>query len=114
MNDTTQGSKRRRARMHVYFERCGGFAGLRLSTTVDSDTLTHEDQQLLADMVAASDFFQVPPQIIAPSPGPDRFQYKITIESGDKRHTVVVDEQVVPSALRPLTKWLTGRLFDKK
>ncbi len=99
--------------MHIHFERVGGFAGLRLSTTVDSDTLRREDQQLLADMVAASDFFHLPSQITAPSPDPDRFQYKITVESQDTQHTVVVDEQATPSTLRPLIKWLTGRLFAK-
>ncbi|MGZ4848610.1 MAG: protealysin inhibitor emfourin [Halobacteriota archaeon] len=98
--------------MHVCFERSGGFAGMRLSTTIESDSLTHDDQQRLADMVAASDFFHLPPHITAPSPGPDRLHYTITIESEDKRHTVVVDEQVVPATLRPLIKWLTGRLFD--
>jgi hypothetical protein len=98
--------------MRVYFERFGGFAGLHLSTTVDSDTLTHEEQQLLADMVAASDFFHLPSQITTPSPGPDRFQYKIAIESADQRHTVIVNDEVIPSTLRPLIKWLTGRAFD--
>lgn len=101
-----------RAAMRIYFERFGGFAGLHLSTAVDSETLTHEDRQLLADMVAASDFFHLPAQITAPSSGPDRFQYKIEIESADKRQAVIVDEQVIPSTLRPLIKWLTGRIFD--
>ena len=99
--------------MRVYFERFGGFAGVHLSTTVDSRALTHEDQQLLAHMVAASDFFHLPPQIKTPSPGADRFQYEITIESENKRHSVVVDEQAIPSTLRPLITWLTVRLFAK-
>jgi hypothetical protein len=37
---------------------------------------------------------------------PDRFQYRLTIQDGDRQHQITVGETAVPSSLRPLLDWL--------
>lgn len=94
--------------MRVSFERTGGFAGMRVSATIDSEVLSPEEERKLRDMVEATDFFQLPPMLLTPTPGADRFVYRLTVESDGQRHTVEASDAAVPSSLRPLLEWLTG------
>jgi hypothetical protein len=41
--------------------------------------------------------------------GADRFQYKVMVESDDRRHAIEIDESTVPPSLRPLLNWLTEK-----
>jgi hypothetical protein len=93
--------------MRIHFERTGGFAGTRLVATVDSQMLPPEDAGNLHGMVEAAGFFDLPSVIAAKTPGADRFQYRLTVETPDRRHRVEVDEAAVPARLRPLLEWLT-------
>ena len=94
--------------MRIYFKRTGGFAGIRLETLIDSNTLPPEEAAKLLDMVESSDFFSLPSKIAAREIGADQFQYKVTIESKDKRHSVEIQEAAIPPTLRPLLMWLTA------
>ena len=38
--------------------------------------------------------------------GADQFGYSITVEDGDRRHTVLTNDGTVPASLRPLLDWL--------
>jgi len=93
--------------MRVHFERTGGMAGMRLTATIDGEALAPDEQRQLEELVTAADFFALPGRLATPSPGADRFQYRVTVERGDQRHTVVVEEAASPPALRPLMEWLT-------
>ena len=92
--------------MRIQFERSGGFAGIRLTTSVDSAALPDDDARRLREMVDGAGFFELPPVI--GKPAPDRFQYRLTVEDGKRRHTVEVNEAAVPPSLRPLIDWLTS------
>ena len=92
--------------MRISFERTGGFAGMRLTTTVDTATLPPEEANQLRQLVEAADFFHLPATITSPSPQPDRFQYRLTVEENGQQHTVRVSEAAAPDALRPLIEWL--------
>jgi len=96
--------------MNIHLERSGGFAGLRLSHDLDSAELSPEDGKELDQLVESADFFDLPEEIRAANPGADRFQYKLTMKSGPREHTVAVDEAAAPDTLRPLLNWLTKRL----
>ncbi|NJR50895.1 MAG: hypothetical protein HC780_16305 [Leptolyngbyaceae cyanobacterium CSU_1_3] len=91
--------------MRVLFERTGGFAGLVMTATIDTATLLPPEANQVCQLVAAADFFNLPATIASPSQ-PDRFQYQITIEEGDRHHTVQVDESVMPDRLSPLVEWM--------
>ncbi|HEX6305061.1 MAG TPA: protealysin inhibitor emfourin [Anaerolineales bacterium] len=95
--------------MRIQFERSGGFAGLLVQTTVDTDSRPPPEADKLVNLVEEANFFDLPAQITSPSPGADQFQYKVTVEEGDQRHTVEISEPAAPDALRPLLRELTLR-----
>jgi len=94
--------------MRISFERTGGLAGMRLATTIQSDNLSAEEAGKLWDLIEAASFFDQPATSPGPVPGADRFQYKIAVEAGDRRHTIQVNDAAGPAELRPLGQWLTN------
>ena len=60
----------------------------------------------MTELVEAARFFELPAVMRSPAPGADRFQYKISVETGELAHTVQVDEAAVPAELQPLIAWL--------
>jgi hypothetical protein len=93
--------------MRVEFERTGGVAGMRLVATIDGEALAPDERAQLEELISAVDFFALPERLASPLPGADRFQYRITVEQGEQRHTIVIGEATTPPALRPLLEWLT-------
>jgi len=92
--------------MQIQFERSGGFAGIRLKRSFSSEALPAEEEKKLAELVEVARFFELPARIRATEPGADRFQYEISVETEDGKHTVQVDEAAVPAQLQPLLAWL--------
>jgi hypothetical protein len=94
--------------MHITFERSGGIAGRTVRSNVDSSQLTPEEADHLAQLVEDAGFFQLPATVPAPAQGgADRFQYRLTIDDGRRRHSVQMREDAVPAPVRPLVDWLT-------
>ncbi len=94
--------------MRIHFERTGGFAGMRMTATVDTESLPAEEGGELQELVEAAGFFDLPAVITIGAPGADRFRYKLTVEAEGQRHTVEVGEAAAPEALRPLLQRLTA------
>jgi hypothetical protein len=92
--------------MRVLVERSGGFAGISRTYSFSSDRMPAEEGRRVAELVEAAGFFGLPSVIRATEPGADRFQYKITVESGQGSHTVQVDEGAVPPGLEPVIAWM--------
>lgn len=92
--------------MRIEFERSGGFTGIPFRRSVSTEDLPSGEQAKLSELVQSAGFFNLPSVISSPSPGADRFQYKISIESDDRSHTVQLDEASVPAQIRPLIAWL--------
>jgi hypothetical protein len=92
--------------MRVVLERSGGFAGITQTKSVSTDQMPAQEAQTVSDLVGAAGFFDLPPVIRSTEPGTDRFQYKITVESENRAHTVQVDEAAVPLRLQPVLNWL--------
>ena len=92
--------------MRIQFERTGGFMGLSLGTTVDTESLPVDDAQVLHDAVQSSDFFHLPATVVGTASGADRFHYQLTVEDEAQRHTVEMGESAVPETLEPLIKKL--------
>ncbi len=93
--------------MHIEFVRTGGFAGIRLQTTVDTQQLPTEQASTLDRLIAESGFFRLPEQLLPEKPAPDRFQYQVTIAAPDQTHSVEASDPAVPESLRPLLNYLT-------
>jgi len=90
----------------LHFERTGGLAGLKLSVSMDPDSLGPDAASKLRALLDKAGFFDLPPVLRGPSPGPDRFRYKVTIETAGMRHTVDMDEAAMPESVKPLVDWL--------
>lgn len=67
--------------MRVYFERTGGFMGMRIVASFDTQELPEEDAKNLIDLLDEVDFFQLPPRLEASTPGMDQFHYVLTVST---------------------------------
>jgi len=92
--------------VRISFERTGGFAGIRVTTAVNTADLPPDEARTLHQLVADADFFHLPAKITSPTPQPDRFQYKLEVQENGRQHTVTVSEEAMPAALQPLVQWL--------
>jgi hypothetical protein len=90
--------------MRVTFERSGGFAGLMLTTSIESAALSEGEAMQLRQLVESAKFFQLPAEFPL-SAQTDRFQYELTVDMDNQHHTVTVGEENVPETLRPLIDW---------
>lgn len=90
----------------IYFERTGGFAGLRFSTDVDSQSLGEDESLWLEQEIDRAGFFTLPPRIQSPGGGVDRFEYHITVVEEHREYSVEVSEAAMPDSLRPLVEHL--------
>ena len=92
--------------MRIRVERSGGFAGMRMATTVDTESLPVDDAQNLSEMIRKIDFFELPAEVKSQKPGADRFHYRLTIEDDGKRHTIETGEADAPRELQTLVRHL--------
>ena len=88
--------------MKISYRRTGGFAGMILSYDIDVDTLPPEEVNELETLVSEADFFMLPEEIRAETPGTDQFQYTLTIETDQDQHTVECGDAAMPDNLWPL------------
>lgn len=93
--------------MKVEFARTGGVAGIRLAATLDTERLPAEETDRLRRLIAAARFFDLPSSQQSPTRVADRFQYRVTVEDGDRVKKVEMDEPSVPETFRPLLDYLT-------
>jgi hypothetical protein len=93
--------------MRIHFERTGGFMGLRIAGTVDTDSLSEEEALPLREMIEAASLFEQPETPSISSSGADLFQYKLVVEDEDRQHTIEITDSTAPEELRPLLRRLT-------
>ncbi len=94
--------------MRIFFERAGGFAGLRITTAIDLDQLPEEDANRLLRMLDQCAFFKLPE---SPEAGkaPDEFTYSITVDEPGRRHTIHTSDTTASAELRELLNELSHR-----
>ncbi len=105
--DEHEGQREAPKPVRVEFERSGGFGGFLIQATIDAESLTPEEAGELNELVQAAEFFELPEKLTSRSPGTDRFQYKVTIESEETTHTVETSDAAAPETLQPLLRRLT-------
>ncbi len=94
--------------MRIFFERTGGFAGMRFAATIEVDKLPEADAHTLRNLVDEADFFDLPEKVLKYSV-PDEFLYTITVETDKKRHTVHTSDSAATDDLRALLDELSRR-----
>jgi hypothetical protein len=90
----------------IYFERTGGFAGLSLSTSVDTQSLDELEATRLEEEIEQANFFHLPARLQTSEGGADRFEYHIAVDQGIRKHTIEAGEASLPDELRPLVEHL--------
>jgi hypothetical protein len=101
----------------IYFERSGGFAGIRMSTEVDIHSLPPDEAHKIQGMIDnAKEFFDLkesssqPPKRAA-----DYFKYKVTVQKEEEeQNTIETNDITMPSNLRPLINYLIEKATKKR
>ena len=96
------------ADVRITFARSGGFAGLGLGCSVDTAELDAPDRRSLLDSLAGLDLPALAQQS-GGAPGPDRFSYDLTVETGGQRYDLRYAERALPDGLKPLVQQLVER-----
>jgi hypothetical protein len=96
--------------MIIHLVRSGGFGGLRREIRIETGSLAREEREPIEGLVRDSGFFTLPEKYPRPERGADYFTYSITVEDGERIHTVEVSQPSLPESLRPLLRELSKRL----
>jgi hypothetical protein len=94
--------------MRIVFKTSGGLAAvpaLNAPLTLDVPLLPPADQEELRQLVERSRFFELPARRARPH-APDARSYIITIEDGDRSHTLTLTDPVPAGDLRGLVERL--------
>jgi hypothetical protein len=94
--------------MLIQFERTGGFTGLRMKASIDTQSLDPAEAEILANLVRLSDFFNMPGTFITSNERVDQFHYRLTIDKEGHTHTFYADESALPDQIRPLIDHLAA------
>jgi hypothetical protein len=97
----------------IRFERSGGFAGIGVDKTIDSLQIKKEETEMLKGIIERSHFFSLP-SVKTTKSHPDRFSYRITVETADKKHAVEFSQASVPEGLKDLVRYLIDKTRLKK
>jgi hypothetical protein len=106
--------------MRIYYEQSGGFAGIDINTTVNTDSLPTDEVNKIQDLINKANFFSLNSVSSQPETGADYFHYRITVEMDDdntnkngqkKSHTLEIYDPV-PAQLKPLIKYLRSKAME--
>jgi hypothetical protein len=100
----------------IYFERSGGFAGIRMSTEVDTHSLPPNEAHKIQAMIDnAKEFFYQPSKVLPPPSGAaDYYKYKITVQTEEgTQNTIQTNSLNPPSELKPLIDHLENKILQK-
>jgi hypothetical protein len=94
--------------MKIEFRRSGGHLPVSLLARVDSDQLATSEREALKELVSSARLHEL--QGTSPSAMPDAFDYRVSVTTDEgEHHEVALSEDMVPSEMRPLLRWLTRR-----
>ena len=94
--------------MILRYERSGGFTGMRVETTIDTDSMPADEVAELTGLVEGAGFFDLPATISSEG-GADGFVHVLTVESAGRRHTVEASGTEIPERLNELLGSLGNR-----
>ncbi|MBN2338880.1 MAG: hypothetical protein JXP48_10105 [Acidobacteria bacterium] len=92
--------------MKIVFERTGGLAGRKVEAALDGADLPPAEARRLKRLLRDSAFFSLPPAAGTGPRAPDGFFFRVTVDTGERTHTVEAAEEMVEPSLRPLLDFL--------
>jgi hypothetical protein len=87
--------------LRIELARSGGYGGMTMYSSVDTDELEPGDAEAVQAMVDDVDWASLPAPA-ARAGAPDRFQYRVSVTGADSHREVLVGETEMPPALRRL------------
>jgi hypothetical protein len=102
--------------MKISFKRSGGFAGLpgqNQSLEIDSDKLPHPKAKELERLVEETRPFDQPSAHAPVNQMRDGFQYDLTLDAGDRTHSIKTADGAMPDELQPLIDWLSKEVNEE-
>jgi len=90
----------------ISYKRTGGAMGREMAINFDLNEMPANISQRLQNLITESNFFATPVVNEALS-RPDEFEYTVTIDAGNSKHTVRTTDSSMPDSLRPLVEGLT-------
>ena len=94
--------------MRITLERSGGVTGMRMTATLDTETMSPQEARDLEALVASARFFDLPATLASAPTRPDLFQYRLTLEIEGRRHIVNMAESAVPETFQTLLRRLVA------
>jgi hypothetical protein len=93
--------------MKIQFECSGGLAGIHTSVALDTTSMSSDEVKRIEELVNSSNFFNFPSESPPPKGGSaDYFSYKITIDTGERKHTIRTNDIMMPNEIEPLINFL--------
>ncbi|MFQ5422197.1 MAG: protealysin inhibitor emfourin [Anaerolineae bacterium] len=94
--------------MRIFFERTGGFMGIRLASQMDTTAMPQKEAIELQQLVmTAANYFEKLEIKKEPASTVDTFQYRLVVEDGEEQKEYEVTEETAPNEIRPLLRQLT-------
>jgi len=99
--------------MKIYFEQSGGLLGIENHFLINIDSLHPEEASKLQRLIDDAKFFNLPSQSAPPEHGADYFEYKVTIETKELKHSIKTTDITMPSNLGPLIRYLRQKAQEE-
>jgi hypothetical protein len=97
-------------RARTTLQRSGGFAGVVLRSTVDTDDLDPAERVNYLELLDGLDLAELAKGAKQPAPQqPDRFHYDLSVELDGQHFALQYGEHDLPTQLKPLTQLLVER-----
>ena len=102
--------------MHIDYQCSGGFGGLRLAYTGETDALPAAEAKLLLDLIEAANVFDLNPEQVSQKTRniPDDFTCRLTLSMAGKKKILSFNELGAPETLRRLSVQLRKLAIQKQ
>ncbi len=90
--------------MNIHFERSGGFTGISVKVTIDTNNLQPEQSRTITEALSAARFFELPEKLRQPEGRADQFVYRLVVDDNTRHHAVEMDDSAVPEPLQPILR----------
>lgn len=90
----------------IKYERTGGFTGIPFRADFRPGDLPEEQSRALLDLLDEVDFDELPEDLTGNQAHPDQFTYRITVESDEGEHTVLIGDASDSDEMRELLRLL--------
>jgi hypothetical protein len=102
--------------MHIDFECSGGYANLKLTYRVDTDSLPQELGEEILRLIEDANGFDIQPDTVAPKSAgpPDVFVYRLSLSDGKRKQSLSCNDVTAPANLRPLLALFRKLALDQR